>query len=365
MVDGARAAAATSEPAAKRARTSADEKSAADLESSAALCSPSETPAETQSSSSSPPPPPDASLPAALKLVTWNVASFRSAAKALAAYAARAKPDIICLQETKLRAHEVPGPFFLPAYPHKTWFCSSARKGYSGTAVLSKLKPRRVSRGIPGAPAHSGEGRCIVAEFDAFVLVNVYVPNSGMKSCERLGYRVNEWDVDLRRYLASLAERGAKAVVWCGDMNVAVHDADVHDAPACRGHAGFTDAERDSFRRTLRDARLADAYRALHPHATGAYTFWDYRTRARKAGWRIDYFCVSECMVAAPARAGGGADSGGDGDGDDEERGSGARARYRVTDVWMEPEVYGSDHCPVGCRLALARRTEASDAPTR
>ena len=306
----------------------------------------SDTPDQTGSVTTAPPS--DRSAPEQLLLVTWNLAGYRSASRSLLKYLSATDPDIVCLQETKLQITDVPGPFLLPRYPYKTWFCSTARKGYSGTAVLSKLKPERVHKGIPGHREHDAEGRCIVYEFADFTLVTVYVPNSGVHTLNRLRYRIDSWDAALREYLCTL-RRGGICTILCGDVNVALDDTDVYSAEACRGHSGFTDEERHSWRRTLNDAQLVDAFRVLHPSTQEPrFTFWDYRTSVggvRRDGWRIDVFCVSPGMLEhAPSD------------------GASAVSRWRVRSVRSRPDIFGSDHCPVELTLARNRRKEQEQA---
>jgi len=304
-----------------------------------------------------------------LRLVTWNVASYRSASTALLKYVHEANPDIICLQETKLQANATPGPFLLPQYRYKTWFCSTARKGYSGTAVLSKLKPQSVHRGIPGHPEHDAEGRCIVYEYPDLVLVNVYVPNSGLRSCERLAYRVQEWDSALRDYLRQLAAT-RRSIILCGDMNVALDDRDVYSVEACRGCAGFTSDERESFRRTLSEAGLVDAFMALHGNeATPRFTFWDYRDSmggVRRNGWRIDLFCVSAAMVGqgrTPRQVLRHNDASAEAcTADTSPQSMATESVWKVVQVRPRPDIYGSDHCPVEMVLACVPDAEASAA---
>ncbi|KAK4533624.1 hypothetical protein CCYA_CCYA18G4506 [Cyanidiococcus yangmingshanensis] len=299
-----------------------------------------------------------------LRIVTWNVASYRAASGALLKYIQKTDPDIVCLQETKLQSSATPGPFLLPQYRSKTWFCSTARKGYSGTAVLSKWQPERIHRGIPGHPEHDAEGRCIVYEFPDFVLINVYVPNAGLAACERLSYRVEHWDCALRDYLKRLSAEG-RWVILCGDMNVAMEDRDVYAVEACQGHAGFTRAERESFRETLRQAGLVDAFLVLHgDKAEPRFTFWDYRDSVggvRRNGWRIDLFCVSAEMVERKAK-----ETVAELDNCSEQDLLPTQAgRMTATSVWKVVEVrpradvYGSDHCPV--EMELVRRPNSME----
>lgn len=199
----------------------------------------------------------------------------------------------------------------LPGY-HQYWN-SAVRKGYSGTAVFTKKEPIQVSRGI-GIEEHDQEGRVITLEFEDFYFITVYTPNS-QNELARLDYRM-QWEKDFLAYLKKLEE--TKPVVFCGDLNVAAEEIDLKNPKTNRKNAGFTDEERDKFR-TLKAAGFIDTFRHFYPDQEGIYSWWSYRFSARKknAGWRIDYFLVSECL------------------------------KDRLQDAKILTDIMGSDHCPV------------------
>ena len=250
-------------------------------------------------------------------LVSWNVNGVRSVlGKGLLSVIEKHAPDVLCLQEIKASAEHVPA-LALP-YEHQFWH-HAAKPGYSGTAILSKVKPLQVLRDFPQPHKHPDEGRVLAAEFAGCWLVNVYVPNS-QRELLRLPYRQKEWDPALRGFLRELAEE--KPVVVCGDFNVAHEEIDLANPAANRRNAGFTDEERANFT-TLLDAGFVDVFRHQHPGEKGHYSWWTYRmnARARNIGWRIDYFLVSKPLAK------------------------------KVKDAFIWPEVTGSDHCPVGIEL--------------
>lgn len=248
-------------------------------------------------------------------VVSWNVNGVRSAlGKGLAGFLAEAAPDILCLQETKCetakaRAIEL-------GYAHAAWH-EAEKKGYSGTAILSRVAPLRVEADFPGD--HPREGRVLTAEFKGFHLVNAYVPNA-QRELARLDYRLR-WDADFRRHLAKLAR--TKPVLVCGDFNCAHQEIDLANPQANRRNAGFTDEERASFGELLDGNGFTDTFRARNPGRTGAYSWWTYRMNARERniGWRLDYFLASEGL----------------------------------SDAWSKPQIHpeipGSDHCPISLRL--------------
>ena len=218
-------------------------------------------------------------------------------------------PDILCLQETKLQPEQA--VFDLEGY-HR-YFHSADKKGYSGTAVLTKEEPLSVTYGF-GEDIHRHEGRVITAEYPEFYLVCCYTPNS-KDQLSRLDYRM-AWEDDIRDYLLDLDAK--KPVVYCGDLNVAHQEIDIKNPGPNRRNPGFTDEEREKMTKLL-SSGFVDTFRYLYPDKTGAYSWWSYRFNARKnnAGWRIDYFIVSERL----------------------------KDKIRNADIWSE--VLGSDHCPV------------------
>ena len=245
-----------------------------------------------------------------MKLVSWNVNGLRAClGKGFLDFCAQADADIICLQETKMRPEQA--DFDLPGY-HRYWN-SADKAGYSGTAVFTKTEPLAVTYDF-GDDEHRHEGRIITAEYPAFYLVCCYTPNS-QEGLKRLDYRMR-WEDDLRAYLMELDAK--KPVVYCGDLNVAHEEIDIKNPKTNRRNAGFTDEEREKMTKLL-SSGFVDTFRYLYPDKTGAYSWWSYRFNARKnnAGWRIDYFIVSERL----------------------------KDKIRNADIWSE--VLGSDHCPV------------------
>ncbi len=249
-----------------------------------------------------------------MKLISWNVNGLRAClGKGFLDFFQLSGADVFCVQETKMQREQA--EISLPGY--EQYWNSAGKKGYSGTAVFSRVKPLNVSYGL-GRPELDGEGRLITLEFQDFFLVNVYTPNS-QEGLARLPFRM-EWDDAFRACLHSLDER--KPVVACGDMNVAHEEIDLKNPKPNRGKAGFTDEERRKMT-DLIAAGFTDSFRYLHPAETGAYTWWSYRFHARQtnAGWRIDYFLVSD------------------------------RLRGRVAESRIRADVMGSDHCPVELTL--------------
>ena len=234
-----------------------------------------------------------------MRIVSWNVNGLRSiVAKTYGSMVDAVDPDVICLQETKISADTLLpelGPF-----PWKRFHCA-LRRGYSGTAVLSKLEP--LSYGCNTAPEQliaPMEGRVQLVEFEKFFLVNVYVPNAQAK-LTRLPLRRDRWDPEFCNLLQSLAQR--KSVLACGDFNVAHREIDLARPAENRGNAGFTDEERRGFDCYV-EAGFVDVFRALHPNRAGAYSWWSYRAgaRQRNVGWRIDYFIATEDLVPFVSR---------------------------------------------------------------
>ena len=249
-----------------------------------------------------------------MKLVSWNVNGLRAClGKGFLDYVRSEDPDVICLQETKLQPEQA--VFELPGY-HR-YFNSADKKGYSGTAILTRTEPLSVTCDF-GEDIHRHEGRIITAEYPDFYLVCCYTPNA-QDGLRRLDYRML-WEDDLRAYLQSLDR--VKPVVYCGDLNVAHEEIDLKNPKANRGNAGFSDEERAKMTELLA-AGFTDTFRFLDPDVTGVYSWWSYRFRAREnnAGWRIDYFIVSD------------------------------RLRPRIAAAEIRTEVFGSDHCPVVLEL--------------
>ena len=251
-----------------------------------------------------------------MKLISWNVNGIRAAMKkGFLDFAAEADPDILCLQETKMQEGQAEVP--LEGY-HQYW-CSADKKGYSGTAVFTKEEPLSVTTGI-GIDEHDHEGRVITCEYPDFYLVNVYVPNA-QNELKRLDYRMR-WEDDFRAYLKSLEEM--KPVVTCGDFNVAHEEIDLKNPKTNRGNAGFSDEEREKMTMLL-EAGFIDTWRYFYPDLEGVYSWWSYRFRARdnNAGWRIDYFLVSDAL------------------------------KDKLQGAGILNEVFGSDHCPVSLDIDL------------
>lgn len=225
----------------------------------------------------------------------------------------RLDADVFCLQETKMQPDQA--ILELPGY--RQFWNSAEKKGYSGTAVFTRIEPLQVSYGI-GAEEYDHEGRVITLEFDDLYLVTVYTPNA-QRGLERLSYRMG-WEDAFRAYLQGLDAQ--KPVVICGDLNVAHQEIDLKNPKTNHHNAGFTDEERGKFTELL-EAGFIDTFRTLYPERTGIYTWWSYLRKARNtnAGWRIDYFVASE------------------------------RLRDRMKDATIHNEIFGSDHCPVGLEL--------------
>ncbi|KAI5064262.1 hypothetical protein GOP47_0020932 [Adiantum capillus-veneris] len=266
-----------------------------------------------------------------MKLLSWNVNGLRALLKrkgedlpgsAILRLAQKENFDVLSLQETKLQEKDVVKikETLLPAYDNSLWSCSTAKLGYSGTAVISRIKPLSISYGI-GIPKHDSEGRVITVEFENFFLVTCYVPNSGQK-LERLVYRTQDWDLSLGIYLKALEKE--KPVILTGDLNCAHQEIDIYNPDGNRRSAGFTDEERTSFEENFLHNGFHDTFRKLHPNAV-AYTYWGYRTVARPKnhGWRLDYYLASDALLDL------------------------------VHDSYTLPHVEGSDHCPIGLILKM------------
>ena len=249
-----------------------------------------------------------------MKLISWNVNGIRACLnKGFKEFFEEIDADIFCIQETKCQK----GQIDLEFDGYTSYWNSAEKKGYSGTAVFTKIKPLNVTYGI-GIEEHDKEGRVITLEFEDFYLVNVYTPNS-KRELERLDYR-QIWEDEMRKYLLKLNEN--KPVVMCGDLNVAHKEIDLKNPSSNRRNAGFTDEERNKMTELL-NAGFLDTFRYFYPDKTGEYSWWSYMRKAREknVGWRIDYFIVSKSM------------------------------EKRLKDAKIYQEVMVSDHCPVGLEI--------------
>ena len=245
-----------------------------------------------------------------MKLISWNVNGLRACMqKGFLDFFQETDADIFCLQETKLQEGQI--ALDLPGY-HQYWNYAE-KKGYSGTAMFTKEEPMSVTLGI-GMEEHDKEGRVITAEFPEYYVVTCYTPNS-QEGLKRLDYRM-EWEDAFLSYLKKLEEK--KPVIFCGDLNVAHTEIDLKNPKTNRKNAGFTDEERGKFSALL-EAGFIDTYRYFYPDKEGVYSWWSYRfsARAKNAGWRIDYFCVSQAL------------------------------KDRLESADIHTEIMGSDHCPV------------------
>ena len=249
-----------------------------------------------------------------MKFISWNVNGLRAVVgKDFRESFTTLDADFFCLQETKLQAGQIELDF--PGYT--SYWNYADKKGYSGTAIFTRHQPLQVTYGM-GIDEHDHEGRVITLEMEGFFLVTVYTPNS-QDELKRLDYRM-KWEEDFRAYLLSLDQR--KPVIVCGDLNVAHQEIDLKNPKTNRRNAGFTDEEREKMTLLLQNGFI-DTFRHFHPNQTDAYSWWSYRFKAREknAGWRIDYFLVSERL--APTLSG----------------------------ASIHPEIFGSDHCPVELTL--------------
>nr|WP_300091877.1 exodeoxyribonuclease III [Sedimentibacter sp.] len=246
-----------------------------------------------------------------MKLVSWNVNGLRACVnKGFMDAFKQIDADILCLQETKLQAGQI--ELDMEGY-HEYWNYAE-KKGYSGTAVFSRIEPLSVSYGM-GIEEHDKEGRIITLEYDNFYLVNVYTPNS-KRELERLDYRM-KWEDDFRNYLLKLDEK--KTVVMCGDLNVAHKEIDLKNPKTNRKNAGFTDEERQKMT-VLTESGFTDTFRYFYPDKEDAYSWWSNfaKARERNIGWCMDYFITSKSF------------------------------EKELEDAFICPEIFGSDHCPVG-----------------
>lgn len=246
-----------------------------------------------------------------MKLISWNVNGIRAClSKGFEEFFNKVDADIFCIQETKCQEGQVELEF----EGYQSYWNSAEKKGYSGTAVFTKKAPLKVSYEI-GIEEHDKEGRVITLEFEKFYLVNIYTPNS-KRELERLDYR-QIWEDEIRKYLLNLNK--VKPVIMCGDLNVAHKEIDLKNPKTNRRNAGFTDEERNKMTELL-NSGFIDTYRYIYPDKIDSYTWWSYMGKAREknVGWRIDYFIVSEDI------------------------------KNKIQEAIIYPEVYGSDHCPVG-----------------
>ena len=251
-----------------------------------------------------------------MKFISWNVNGLRACVtKGFQEYFDTVNADFFCLQETKLQEGQI--QLELPGY-HQFWNYAQ-KKGYSGTAIFAKQEPLSVTYGV-GVEELDTEGRLITLEYPEFYLVTCYTPNA-QQGLARIDHRL-KWDEAFRNYLCDLDKK--KPVIACGDLNVAHQEIDLKNPASNRGNAGFSDEERESFG-TLLKAGFTDSFRHLNPEATGIYSWWSYRFNARKnnAGWRIDYFIVSD------------------------------RLAETITATPIYTDIFGSDHCPVGLDLDI------------
>ena len=251
-----------------------------------------------------------------MKFISWNVNGLRACVtKGFQDYFDQMDADFFCLQETKLQEGQI--QLDLPGY-HQFWNYAQ-KKGYSGTAIFAKEAPVSVTYGV-GEDELDTEGRLITLEYPEFYLLTCYTPNA-QQGLARIEHRL-KWDCAFRNHLKQLDQK--KPIIVCGDLNVAHQEIDLKNPASNRGNAGFSDEERESFT-SLLDSGFTDTFRFLHPDVTGAYSWWSYRFNARKnnAGWRIDYFLVSN------------------------------RLAQQITATPIYSDVLGSDHCPVGLELEL------------
>ena len=250
-----------------------------------------------------------------MKLISWNVNGFRSClGKGFGDFFTEADADIVCLQETKMQPGQAD---FAPLGYHSYWY-SAEKKGYSGTAVFTKEEPLSVSYGL-GITEHDTEGRAITLEFPSFYLLCVYTPNA-RRELARLDYRM-QWEDALRAYIIELDRK--KPVIYCGDLNVAHEEIDLKNPKSNRRSAGFSDEERGKMTELL-GAGFTDTFRYMYPD-TVTYSWWSYRMKARErnAGWRIDYFIISD------------------------------RLTEKLREAVIHTDIYGSDHCPVSVIMDL------------
>ncbi len=255
-----------------------------------------------------------------MKLVSWNVNGLRAVInKGFEKFFKEVDADIFCIQETKMQEDQIDENIKEIFKEYNSYWNSAEKKGYSGTAIFTKLRPNAVTYGI-GIEEHDKEGRVITLEFDNFFMINCYTPNS-KRELERLDYRMI-WEDEFRKYLLKLNE--IKPVIVCGDLNVAHEEIDLKNPKTNRRNAGFTDEERNKMTELL-NAGFVDTFRYLYPDKTDMYTWWSYMFKAREknAGWRIDYFIVSKSI------------------------------ENKIKESYIYSDIMGSDHCPVGLDIEI------------
>lgn len=255
-----------------------------------------------------------------MKLVSWNVNGLRAVMnKGFEKFFKEVDADIFCIQETKMQEDQIDENLKEIFKEYNSYWNSAEKKGYSGTAIFTKLRPNAVTYGI-GIEEHDKEGRVITLEFDNFFMINCYTPNS-KRELERLDYRMI-WEDEFRKYLLKLNE--IKPVIVCGDLNVAHEEIDLKNPKTNRRNAGFTDEERNKMTELL-NAGFVDTFRYLYPDKTDMYTWWSYMFKAREknAGWRIDYFIVSKSI------------------------------ENKIKESYIYSDIMGSDHCPVGLDIEI------------
>lgn len=249
-----------------------------------------------------------------MKLISWNVNGIRACLqKGFLDFVKKEAPDVMCIQETKLQEGQVE----LELEGYSQYWNYADKKGYSGTAIFTKVEPMSIKYGI-GVDEHDHEGRVITVEFPDYYLVTVYTPNA-QRGLARLDYRM-QWEEDFLNYLIHLEE--IKPVIFCGDLNVAHKEIDLKNPTSNRKNAGFSDEERSRMDEVIKHGFI-DTYRYFYKDKSEAYTWWSYmfNARANNAGWRIDYFCVSDSL------------------------------KERLIDAMIYADILGSDHCPVGLEL--------------